>query len=223
MNRKYLRLATFTLIAIAVITLIGCGGNTPQPAPDPQPIVKPIDRPVVLTSQYVLSVDANGENYRALISDEDATVSAKINEVAQLSTANHSDISIDISEPIIGTPSTSLWRFSLWRYQLRVNWHKGWVRGCINKYGWHLNFHIKDWKTNHDYFDTHVIVWWQNGPQFGLYESESKNCVQTRGTFTAIKNAFQDAIAKTTPLPPWTASYLASCAAFITIAAFAIA
>jgi hypothetical protein len=104
-----------------------------------------------------------------------------------------------------------------------VRWEKHYVGGCINRNAWHINFHIRDkcTKNSPDLFNMHVVVWWENGPQMGLYNSANGWCAQSRGTFTEIRQLFINAFA-TVGVTGTTAYVLAQLAASITSTAFAL-
>jgi hypothetical protein len=71
-----------------------------------------------------------------------------------------------------------------------VRWEHGYVGGCVRRTGWHLNFHLKNRCNERELFNLHVIGWWDNGPQFGAYNSANNWCAQSRGTWTSIRDKF---------------------------------
>lgn len=104
-----------------------------------------------------------------------------------------------------------------------VRWENGPVSKCFKLAGtqWHLNFHFRNWCTNRDYFNLHAKAWWDNGPQFGLYESERDWCFRSVGKWTAIRDKFMASLALV-GVTGMVAYVISDISAGITVAAFAL-
>lgn len=110
---------------------------------------------------------------------------------------------------------------SLGCYFIRISWEKHLVKGCINKDVWHLGLILKNTCSNRDILNAHACVWWQNGPQFGLYDSFSGWCATTVGTFTAIRDKLKVVLA-VVGITGFTAYVISTFGASVIVAAFAI-
>lgn len=109
---------------------------------------------------------------------------------------------------------------SVGRYWADVRWEWGYVPGCVHTNTWHLNLHLRDTWANRDLMNVHIASWWQNGPQFGIYNSGASGfCVQSRGTFTAIRSALTDFFSRSAGMPYWAASAMAYSVAVICVCA----
>jgi len=75
-------------------------------------------------------------------------------------------------------------------YRLMLRWEPGYTGSCIRRNGWHLNFHLRNGCGNYDVFNVHVVPWWENGPQIGIYNSANGWCAQSRGTWTDMRDNF---------------------------------
>lgn len=106
-------------------------------------------------------------------------------------------------------------------YRMMVRWEYGYTGSCVRRNGNHLNFQIRNWCSNQDVCNLHVVGWWENGPQAGIYNSANGWCAQSRGTFTEIRDAiFRAMVAVGIGAGvAWALSYVA---ALITIPAFAL-
>jgi hypothetical protein len=129
-------------------------------------------------------------------------------------------ISIDIleSDPGILPKDNGVY---IGNYRLEVRREKGYVAGCIKRNGWHLNFDITNFRNNKQLFNLHVMAWWENGPQVGIYNSANKWCAQSRGTFTDLKNLFFKAFVAA-GVTGAVAITLANIAASISVVSFAL-
>lgn len=89
------------------------------------------------------------------------------------------------------------------KYWWRIQWERGWVHSaCFDRYGWHLNIHLKEEGTEREIFNLHLIWWLENGRWcFGIYNS-AKSARYPKGwcwskcgpSWDDLKNAFTSAI-----------------------------
>ncbi|MCL5407550.1 MAG: hypothetical protein M1429_03585 [Patescibacteria group bacterium] len=171
-------------------------------------------------SAIVIFSDDNGEFQLTSFDEPTGSEVERLKVVATASAQNESDIEFDVEEVSQSqTQSQTRAGWNVGRYRCMIRWEPGNVGGCIGRNGWHLNLHIKDRWTNQDLFNAHLISWWQNGPQFGIWNPPSGFCRTTRGTFTNIRKTVRDAISQSTSLPSWAASSIAYTAAVISVAA----
>jgi len=87
--------------------------------------------------------------------------------------------------------------FDVWRYTVRIRLKPSYVGGCIRRNQQNLVIQVQDrWNNYNNLCDIHILVWWDRGPQAGIYNSLGNHqfCTQTSGTFTAIRNAIHDAL-----------------------------
>jgi hypothetical protein len=135
------------------------------------------------------------------------------------------ELCLQIDDPSSGSQSGDITTqaISVWKYWADIRWEYGYVPGCVHAFAWHLNLHLRDTWANRELVNIHLAVWWQNGPQFGIYNSgASQFCAQSRGTFTNIKNAIYGYFRYSVGLPSWVASSLAYSAAVVVVTAFAL-
>jgi hypothetical protein len=87
-------------------------------------------------------------------------------------------------------PVRPMWGFQVGCYYVRLSWEIHYVGSCIGRNNWHLGFMVKNVCANPErmILNAHACVWWQNGPQFGLYNSANGWCAQSRGTWTEIRD-----------------------------------
>lgn len=123
------------------------------------------------------------------------------------------------SGPLEEHDQTRAW--SIGCYWFDIRWEKHYVGSCIKRDTWHLQFHIRNKCQNREIFNSHLCAWWQNGPQFGIYESTRGFCAQSRGTFTEIRGKIIGALA-VVGITGTIAYIIANTAAGVTVAAFAL-
>lgn len=104
-----------------------------------------------------------------------------------------------------------------------VRWEEGPVSRCFNLAGvqWHLNFHFRNACSNTEIFNLHAKAWWDNGPQFGLYESAHGWCFNSTGKFTAIRDKFMGMLGLI-GITGLAAYLIADISAGVVVAAFAL-
>lgn len=161
------------------------------------------------------------DNHNRQITTEQVTALVKA-----LPKDNKSAITIKvIAPPLVAGQEKTRWEYinQIGCYWFRISWENGRIRGCINKDAWHLGFLVRNNcnKPSTMVLDGHAIVWWENGPQFGLYDSKSGWCKTTRGNFTAIRNTFYSALLAV-GVVWWLAYPVADISAGVTVAAFGI-
>jgi hypothetical protein len=106
-------------------------------------------------------------------------------------------------------------------YYIRISWEQGYVGGCIKRNDqWHLGFTVRNNCKETMPFNGHLCGWWQNGPQFGIYNSANGWCAQSRGTFTEIKNKIAAGLVAA-GIVSWLADSIADTVAGVTVSAFA--
>ncbi len=172
----------------------------------------------------LLDVKSDGDN--TVVSLDGTVLSeSELAELAVLSAKSHESIFFvvdTISDAPEGEANTEA-QFRAGNYFCKMHWDKHYVGSCIRRDTWHLNLLISDTRTGREVFNSHLCGWWQNGPQFGIYNSANGFCKTTRGGFTAVKNAIQEAIQRSVPWMPYVAAAtIAYVAAAIAVPALAI-
>lgn len=113
-------------------------------------------------------------------------------------------------------------RISNYYYRIAID-PQGYV-SCFKRNVRHFNLLIRNTRTNTLVLDIHLAGWWDNGPQFGIYQSAgNKICARTTGKFTQIRQAIQDVISRMTPLPYWVYVPLAYTVAVVAVGTLALA
>ncbi len=195
------------LVLLPAVLQVGCGGSSQSsPAGDcptcsasggtaSEPLPSTVTR-VATFKAYKADADAPAQFYR-----EDGTpISADDLKAAfaALPKDPNKSVGIQILNEAPPAPGTAQSRYvqvgCLW---MDVRWEEGPVSKCFKLQGvqWHLNFHFKNACSNQDYFNIHAKAWWDNGPQFGLYESVRQWCFRSVGKWTAIRGKFMEALA----------------------------
>ena len=108
-------------------------------------------------------------------------------------------------------------------YWFRISWESGYIGSCIHRNSRHLGFTVRNNCNNPTtlVFDGHACGWWENGPQFGLYDSKSGWCRQTRGGFTNIKDTFYAGLLSA-GIVWWLAGPIADISAGVAVVALAV-
>lgn len=93
-------------------------------------------------------------------------------------------------------PNSRAWIPIPWTcYGVVLNWHSGYVAGCIKRNLRHININVQNRCSGGMLFDAHACSWWQNGPQFGIYVSGPRTwCGTTRGGYTAVRDTLANAL-----------------------------
>ena len=195
-------------VTLLVAVISGCGGND---------ATQPTSSPGV--SAFTVSAQQSGQP--VITSPDGATITLEaLERIAASSAANHSSLSFSTaSNQTAGEVQPSYW---CGKYFWDIRWEWGYVGGCIKRNCWHLNLHVRDSQANRDLVNFHLCGWWQNGPQFGLYDPPSNYCATTRGTFTNIASAITDALRRLAPVIPYaTAAVIGYVTAGVVVGAFA--
>jgi len=208
------------LFSLGFVTLLGavlagCSDNatsakelSSQPSVQPMVITMSVpsdksDPKIVLENGQTLNLE---EFKKALASAKDT------NQLIQLKMADSSSAISDSSSPVRGV--------SVGRYWADVRWEWGYVPGCIHTNAWHLNLHLRDIWANRELVNIHMASWWDNGPQFGIYNSgANKFCAQSRGTFTGIRESLTDFFRLSVNIPQPSAQVLGYSVAMLCVLA----
>ena len=104
-----------------------------------------------------------------------------------------------------------------------IRWEYGSVSTCFKLAGqqWHLNIQFRNTCRNIEYFNVHAMAWWDNGPQFGLYESVHNWCFRSVGKWTAIRDKFL-LLEGDVGVTGWGADVAADVEADVVVGAFAL-
>jgi hypothetical protein len=198
------------LLFVVMSFVAGCGGSD-EPSPTTSPVISPISLIVKTTADGADIATADG----VLLSAQE------LREIATSSESTHSPIKFTIEQTVqAGEVTPEFW---VGKYYCSMHWDKHYVGSCIRRNCWHLNLLINDSSTGRQVFNSHLCGWWQNGPQFGIYNSANGVCVTSRGGFTAVKNAIQSAILRSVPWMPYAlAAGIAYVAAGISVPALAL-
>lgn len=116
--------------------------------------------------------------------------SKQIVDEISLAYQNDKEIAIIVEDLDQEQPPTN--KLVVWagKYRAEIRKEGGYVGGCIERNQTHINLHLRDSKANKDIVNIHLVSWWENGPQFGIYNTGTRKfCVQTRGKFTALKDS----------------------------------
>jgi len=192
------KLAVFILLVLCAIPLSvipGCGGDDAVQATNEPPC------------NCILDVKSNGDT--TVVSLDGVVLSEeRISELASVSAGSRDAIAfvVDATSPAKEGETNTEAQFRTSNYFCKIYWNKHYVGSCIKRDTWHLNLLISDTRTGREVFNSHLCGWWQNGPQFGIYNSANGFCKTTRGGFTAIKNAIQEAIQRSVPWMPYAAA-----------------
>lgn len=188
--------------------IIGCGGgDSPSSVIHPQP-----ELPLFMASQ-------KGEDVLVTLPDGTDGLS-DLKEAAKKSATDHSTISIGVQEADSDASSS---RYRMGKYYYDFRWEKHMIYGCINRDVWHISLHLKDTTPpEREIVNLHLVVWWDNGPQFGIYNSANGACAKTEGKFTAIRNKINDFLSRMTPMPSWACYSIAYTAAVVVVVIFAL-
>lgn len=199
-------LSPFCFLLFVVTAITGCGGNTGDLAGDNnQSTIQPIILTVGSTQggdESIITTESNQQLSR----DELAATFVGIKESGQV-------IQLVLDDGSNGKTTTR--GFNISHYYVELHWENHYVPGCIHTKAPHLNLIVRDKNLSGKsglIVDYHLCVWWDNGPQFGIYNSGTvgKVCKETRGRFTAIKDAIYDVLSRMTPMPSWACASLAS-------------
>lgn len=196
------------LVLVSVSVLVSCGSNVGNPGNTTIPEPK-----------IAFTVYQNGDETTVRSLDSQLPGLDALKEVAARSVSDQSPVAFEVTE---NNPSNPTTRATMGRYYYKIYWDKHYVGGCIKQNTNHLNLLIRDLPTNKLLFDSHLCVWWNNGPQFGIYNSKNGACSQTPGKFSAIKKKVTDYLHQMTPLPSWAYVPIGYTAAVVIVTAFAL-
>ena len=167
-------------VAVAGI-LVGCGGGKQVVESDdsraPDLMVLPVS---------VSGVDMS-PRYFATNGKEIDEATAQVLSL-RLLTEDGSGLLISVIDRAPTEGADGRWGFNVGCYRIMGRLDDGPVGACINRGKKHINFHMRNWCSNRDLFNYHVTGWWENGPQAGIYNSTTRWCAESRGTFTEIRN-----------------------------------
>jgi hypothetical protein len=194
-------------LCAVVVLLAGCGGsNTPAPT--------------TAEATFTITPSVSGETASITMPNGSVGTIDDVKAMAASSAKLHSAISFVVAPE--ENPGVKPADFTVGKYWCDIRWEWGYVGSCIRRNCWHLNLHIRDKSSNQDVFNAHLCGWWQNGPQFGIYNPPSNYCATTRGNFTSIKNAIQDALSRSVPWIPYAVAVsIAYVSAGVVVGAFA--
>lgn len=192
----------FNLASLLASVLAGCGGNTSDLAGQNN---QATGQPVMLT------IETNsGTNEPNIMSESGQRLSVEELKTTLAATKDNSQpiqLKMAGDEPSTVPDGAAQTRgISVWKYWADIRWEWGYVPGCIHANAWHLNLHLRDTSANRELVNIHLASWWQNGPQFGIYNSGvNKFCAQSRGTFMGIREALTDFFRYSAKMPSWAA------------------
>lgn len=205
-----MRMVCVVLTVFALMFVAGCGGSNDSP---------PTTTPIASSTSLIVSPTADGADIK--LADGTVLGAEDLRRIALASQSAHSPIEFTIERSVPAGEVTP--QFWVGRYYCRMHWDRHYVGSCIRRNCWHLNLLISDSSTGREVFNSHLCSWWQNGPQFGIYNSSNGVCVTSRGGFTAVKNAIQSAIQRSVPWMPYAiAAGIAYVAAGIAVPALAL-
>lgn len=201
-------LILMSLASLLAFVLAGCGGgDNLATGAQPQP-----EAPLFTVSQ-------NGDAVTITLPDGTEGLSA-LKEAATKSAIDHSSIALEVKEADTSASDT---RYMAGKYYYDFRWEKHMIYGCINRDVWHLNLHLKDTTPpEREIVNFHLCVWWDNGPQFGIYNSANGACAKTPGKFSAIRYKIQDFLSRMTSLPSWAYVPVAYTAAVVMVIIFGL-
>lgn len=204
------------IVFLTAIFVAACGGGV-----DKQPVKNTANNPNLPDNTLRLSYTVFSEETAVITDANGATLSQEeITALVSASAQSQSDIELIINDETVPAEDINPASIKVGSYMFFIRWEYGYVGGCIRRNGWHLNLHIRDWRANRDITNFHLMGWWQNGPQFGIYNSVTQWCKTTRGNFTAIRNAFIEGLSRYMPYAVAVAAGTAL--AYIVIPAFAL-
>src|SRR3990167_10166303 len=123
------------LMAVLVIQLIGCGGGGSQEITSSQ------SQPVEL-SEVDFIVQSSSENEPLLMTTDGSSMALNQLEIMSTElTKNRTELAFIVNDSAIDS-ANSRWVKQIGRYHCRIQWHSGWVGGCIKKTTKHLNLEI---------------------------------------------------------------------------------
>ncbi len=203
-------LVAVSVMMVACVSFIGCGGSGSSAVNEAPP-----------PSSEGGLVQVDGYSFQLRTLDEQPLSLDSLRQLAIESARTRADISFAPTSSPSSEVDPAFW---VGKYWCKIHWDKHYVGDCIKRDCWHLNLLVNDSSTGKEVFNAHLCGWWQNGPQFGIYNSASGYCKTTRGKFTDIKNAIQQCVQNALPwLPVWAAVAIAYTTAYTVVPALGLA
>lgn len=106
-------------------------------------------------------------------------------------------------------------KIQIFNYWVDVRIEKHFIGGCIKKNAYHANLHLKYIPTETEIVNVHLVIWWNNGPWFGIYDSGSSQfCFNSEATTNNMKEGLQKFL-ESVQVPATIAAAIALTAAII--------
>lgn len=171
-------------MVLGLVVMVGCNSST-----SPNAVTNiTVSNPVLQVS--VVPVDNWTDQFLVILPDGKA-VGREVIEASAKDLLNK-DMTVEFFVTADNTREAEA--FWVGNYWCDVRWEYHYVGSCIQRNLWHLQLHIKNGQQNYDIFNLHMCVWWENGPQFGAYNSANGWCANTRGTYTRIRDTVANAL-----------------------------
>ena len=213
MLRKLMKGTAYLCLAAMLATIIGCSSNNSLSGES---------QPPLQTESPSFVVQSSADDTFTFVTPDGVSHDREwLAELASSLDENAAPISFDIASS--DQPADRLQgTVGSYFYRLAVD-PPGYV-ACFKRNVRHLNFMVRNVRTNTLLLDVHLAGWWDNGPQFGIYQSAgSRICARTTGNFTKMRQAIQDVLSRMTPLPYWVYVPLAYTVAVFAVGVLALA